>query len=177
MIKRQWLTSSEWAFPFDSGPAVPHPDIFCYSLNSMSAPKNWFQKLFLTLFPSIFYIKTQWKSLQVLRKQKHFQETQMCFTNDIKYWIFSDAQPPPWVEFGCRPYTDFEKTVCPEIIWMQHASQVAFKKKTNFISQKTSFNIFGKLQVTLKLCKIGRSIIVKKYQATHLHCKSICPWM
>ena len=68
-----------------SNNVVPCPDVFCYHLNGMNAPKNAPQKIIVTLFLYIFHVKPKWN---IVYETKIFSRdsniySQMHWTSNI----------------------------------------------------------------------------------------------
>ena len=76
--------------------AVLHPDVFW---DGMGAQKMHPKEVFTTFLKRVFHVKTKWNSLKILQKQNSFQETQMCFRKDIKYWTVLHPHTPWWEDF------------------------------------------------------------------------------
>ena len=120
---------------------VACPDVFRYFLNVMNTqtclgtfwmvwgPKKMHSKTFFQYFFDAMHIlyKNKLNSLWILVKQKSCQMIQVCFPKGIRYWNI-------WTYsysfcFFCTTvirfeHTNFQKTIWPIIIWMQHYNHI-----------------------------------------------------
>ena len=89
-----------------------HPDVFWYCLKGMVIQKKVLKKVFVTVFPFIFHIKTEWNIVYEYSKTKTFQETQTSFPKCIEHQIILETTTIGgfWVSLN-YPILNFKKTV------------------------------------------------------------------